>query len=509
VGFLAFLAWWLARVSWGFGADLSLRLYSGYLHQPYVFHLLHNSVQLMRNATGEVSVLVTVVQNLLGFISEVLVLVGISILLMAVDPVGVLLVVAVLGVAGWGFYRLTRSRSLHWGMLHQHHDVLRFQHLQQGMGGVKHVRLLGREKEFLASYGTHNHACAIMGMRHMVVQAMPRLWLELFAVVGLAIFVISLVVQGKPLVAVVPSLGAFAAGAFRLMPSVNRILATVQGVRYGLPVVENLHAELANLQPAEVRSGAALVPFTDALVLDDVTYYYPNTATPALRHVSLKLRKGESVGFIGGSGAGKSTLIDVILGLLTPSIGTVRVDGVDVQSNLRGWQDQIGYVPQDIYLVDDTLRRNVAFGLPDAEISDQAVWRALRAAQLEEFVRALPDGLETEVGERGVRLSGGQRQRIGIARALYHDPQVLVLDEATSSLDTATEVGVMKAVHALQAEKTVLIVAHRLSTVAGCDYLYRLDQGKVVEAGTASGILGMSSKSVRPGARLLPCPEGS
>ncbi len=197
----------------------------------------------------------------------------------------------------------------------------------------------------------------------------------------------------------------------------------------------------------------------------------------------MTIARGTSVGFIGTSGAGKSTLVDVILGLLTPENGHVMVDGIDVQTNLRGWQDQIGYVPQSIFLTDDSLRRNVAFGLSDDLIDDLAVARALKAAQLDGFVSSLSQGMDTLVGERGVRLSGGQRQRIGIARALYHDPAVLVLDEATSALDTATEKGVMEAINALQGDKTVLIVAHRLSTVANCDWVYRMEQGRVVEAG--------------------------
>jgi ABC-type multidrug transport system fused ATPase/permease subunit len=214
--------------------------------------------------------------------------------------------------------------------------------------------------------------------------------------------------------------------------------------------------------------------------LAGVSYAYPSAATRALDDLTLRIRKGESIGFVGPSGSGKSTLVDVVLGLLAPTAGQVLVDGENIQDNLRAWQDQIGYVPQSIYLTDDTLRRNVAFGLANEAIDDAAVRRAIRAAQLEEFVASLPDGLETLVGERGIRLSGGQRQRIGIARALYHDPAVLVLDEATSALDTATESGVMQAVTALHGSKTILIVAHRLSTVAHCDRLCRLEQGRIV-----------------------------
>jgi ABC-type multidrug transport system fused ATPase/permease subunit len=214
-----------------------------------------------------------------------------------------------------------------------------------------------------------------------------------------------------------------------------------------------------------------------------------------LRELSVAIKSGEIVGFIGASGAGKSTLVDLILGLLSPDAGSVRIDGHDMRGNPRSWQNQIGYVPQTIYLTDDSLLRNVAFGVADGAIDEAAVWRALRAAQLEEFVRDLPEGLQTSMGERGVRLSGGQRQRIGIARALYRDPKVLFLDEATSALDTATERGVMQAVLALRGTKTIIIVAHRMSTVENCDRLYRLDHGRVVEQGTPQAMLQLTTSA--------------
>ncbi len=223
--------------------------------------------------------------------------------------------------------------------------------------------------------------------------------------------------------------------------------------------------------------------------MKEVSFSYPGTTTPVIRDISLTVQRGESVGFIGASGAGKSTLVDLILGLLAPEKGEILVDGGNIQSDMRNWQHQIGYVPQTIFLTDDTLRRNVAFGLPEKLIDNAAVGRAIRAAQLEEFISTLPDGIETIVGERGVRLSGGQRQRIGIARALYHDPAVLVLDEATSSLDTDIERGVMQAVYALRGSKTIIIVAHRVSTVEHCDRLYRLDQGMVVAEGKPAVVL--------------------
>ena len=488
--FMALLAWRQMRFAYGVQAQLSQRLFTIYLHQPYTFHLQRNSAQLMRNITGEVGMFTFngILPGMMLF-TESLVMLGLFSLLLIVEPMGALIVVSVLGAAAWGFYRLTRGRIARWGIARQYHDGLSFQHLQQGLGGAKDVKLLGREADFLEQYRVHNAQSAHVGQLQATLQQLPRLWLELLAVSGLAILVISMLAQGRALEAVLPTLGLFAAAAFRLMPSVNRILGAMQSLRYGLPAIDTLHTEINLATPVLTSAHSPVMPFRVDLVLNQVTYAYPGAAKPALKSISLAIQRGESVGFIGASGAGKSTLVDILLGLLTPDTGEVRVDGRDIQSNLRNWQDQIGYVPQSIFLTDDTLRRNVAFGLPSEQIDDAAVQRAIQAAQLEEFVAGLPGGLETFVGERGIRLSGGQRQRIGIARALYHDPAVLVLDEATSSLDTATEHGVMQAVTALRGSKTILIVAHRVSTVESCDRLYRLEQGAVVAEGSPLELL--------------------
>jgi len=487
--FLGFFAWRQARFVHGFQAELSQRLFTGYMLQPYTFHLQHNSAQLIRNTISQIGAITGVIQQGLMLIAELLVLFGISALLLMVEPIGALLVVSILGLAGWSFYHFTRSRILRWGEARQHHEGLRIQHLQQGLGGAKDAKLLGREDDFLAQYSTHNTGSARVAQRQATLQALPRLWLELLAVTGLAALVLVMIAQDKPLAALLPTLGVFAAAAFRLMPSVNRILGTIQNVRYSLPVINTLYSEFLLLDATKSPQHGRLLPFNNTLTLDQISFCYPSSETQALRSVSLSIPRGASIGFIGGSGAGKSTLVDIILGLLTPDSGSVKIDGIDIQSNLRGWQDQIGYVPQTIFLTDDSLRRNVAFGLSGEEIDEDAVWHAIRAAQLEQFVHELPQGLDTIVGERGIRLSGGQRQRIGIARALYHDPSVLVLDEATSSLDTATERGVMDAVRALEGDKTILIVAHRLSTVEHCDRLFRIKKGEMVEEGEVVSVL--------------------
>jgi ABC-type multidrug transport system fused ATPase/permease subunit len=490
--FLAFLTWYQTRFAYGVQVRLSQQLFQEYLGQPYSFHLQRNSAQLIRNVTGEVDILrgsALIPATML--LSEAFVLAGLFTLLIAVEPVGALIVIGVLGGAAWASYRLTRTYVTRWGQARQRHEGARIQHLQQGFGGVKDVKLYGRETQFLGLYRAHNEGNARAGRLQFTFLQFPRMWLELLAVSGLAILVLSMVAQGRPLTSVLPTLGLFAAAAFRVLPSVNRILTSVQSLRFGVPAINTLHAELNLAKPVPVVATAPS-SFKSVLELHDVTFAYSGAAKPALQSVSLSVRCGETVGFIGASGSGKSTLVDVVLGLLTPDAGKVCVDGRDIKSDPRSWQDQVGYVPQSIYLTDDTLRRNVAFGLPDELVDEAAVERALRAAQLDEFVRSLPNGLDTIVGERGVRLSGGQRQRIGIARALYHDPAVLVLDEATSSLDMETERGVIASVIALQASKTILIVAHRLSTVAHCDRLYRMEHGAVAEEGEPASMLSIA-----------------
>jgi len=491
--YLAFFAWWQARFSVGLQVEFSQRLFSLYLRQPYNFHLQRNSARLIHNITAEVGYLINYIFNpMFVLAAELLVLGSVATLLLVIEPVGSLIVFLVLSSTTWLFHRSTRSRITKWGEIRQYHDGKRLQHLQQGLGGVKDVKLLGREADFLTVFDEHNRKSGQIAQFMEILQKMPRLWLEMLAVVGFVLLVMIMLGQGREMSSTIPTIGLFMAAAFRLMPSFNRILGSVQALRFGLPAVNRVYEDF---QLSDPRSTEAAEPdgktavMNNEIRLEDITYNYPETVMPALTGISIKIQKGESVGLIGPSGSGKSTLVDIVLGLLAPTEGRVVVDSDDIQKNIRLWQDQIGYVPQSIYLTDDTLRRNIAFGLAENQIDEVAVKRAIKAAQLEEFVASLADGVETAVGERGVRLSGGQRQRIGIARALYHDPDVLVLDEATSALDNTTELGVMQAVAALHGSKTIIIVAHRLSTVEHCDRLYRLEQGKVVDEGTPAEII--------------------
>lgn len=489
--FLAFLSWREMRFAFGLQAEISQRLFATYLGQPYTFHLQRNSAELIRNIIGEVAQLIAnCILPALVLVAETLVLIGLCVLLLAMEPLGALVVLAVVGIAGWGFHRLSREYLTQWGATRQIHEGLRLQHLQEGLGGAKDVLVLGREQEFLNQYAEHNMRTARVTQLQKTLQQLPRLWLEILAISGLAVLVLVMLAQGRALNLIVPILGLFAAAAFRLLPSANRIISAIQSLRYGMPVIDILHAELQLAPMPNLRESRKTSRFGEALTFHCVSYTYPNAPQPALFELSLRINRGESVGVIGSSGAGKSTLVDILLGLLSPDCGSVRVDGIDIRQNLRQWQDQIGYVPQTIFLSDDSLRRNIAFGVSEKQIDEQAIRRVIHAAQLEALVNTLPQGLDTPVGERGVRLSGGQRQRIGIARALYHDPAVLILDEATSALDVSTEQDVMHAIRALHGSKTIVIVAHRLSTVAHCDRIYHLEHGKLEREGPAESLIG-------------------
>ena len=488
--FLILMGWKRNQFIFRVEANLSHRLFDGYLKLPWAFHLQRNSAQLIHNISGEVRLFATTtLVSGLVILTEGFVFLGISTILVFSEPVGTLVVLSSLAIVAFIFSRFFRSRVSLWGRQRQQFDSSRIQYLQQGLGGAKDAKILGREKDFVNQFSKKNLGLIDINQKLNTLTESTRLILELLAVIGLVGMVLAIIVQGKPIDMLIPTLGLFAIAAFRLIPSVNRMLTAFQNLRYSLPSIHRLYDEIALISDNKASNGNGRLSFQHNIVLRQVKYQYVNSKSTVLSDISLSIRRGTSVGFIGTSGAGKSTLVDLILGLLTPQVGSIFVDNVDIQSNLRGWQDQIGYVPQTIFLTDDTLKRNVAFGLPDEEIDDVAVLKAIKAAQLYEFIDGLPEGMNTFVGERGVRLSGGQRQRIGIARALYHNPNVLVLDEATSSLDSATEKEVMKAVNALHGEKTLIIVAHRLSTVEHCDQIYKMESGKLITKGSYDEVI--------------------
>ena len=497
-GYLTFLAYVGARYNSGRRVSISNRLFRAYLRSPYTFHLQRNTAELLRNTNSESGTIVSgVVSPLMTLTQEFLTLVLVFVLLMLWEPVVTLVVFAVMGTITVVFYRATRAKISEYSKESQRHRKLSVQAVNQGLGGFKDARVLGREGFFLSSYSESTWFQAEADRYKAVIGALPKLFLETVAVAGMLGVSALLVAQDRPLESIIPTLTLLGVAVIRLMPSFQKVASSVNSLKWGERALDAVYDDLALLDAQEeefrMRQQAKKpVAFEREIRFDRLTYQYPGQADHALRNVSLTIPKGASVGFVGPSGAGKTTIVDVLLGLLDPTEGRVLVDGTGIEGRMAGWQRKIGYIPQTIYLTDDSVRGNVAFGMGEDEIDDDAVWAALEAAQLRDMVEGLPDGLDTKVGERGVRLSGGQRQRIGIARALYHNPEVLVMDEATSALDNQTERQFVEALERLQGSHTLIVIAHRLSTVRNCDTLFMLDEGRLVTEGSYDELMATS-----------------
>lgn len=486
--FLMGMNYLLSRYVRSVQANASRRLFSSALAQPWPFHLQRNSSGIV-HMVEETRAFSQVCQDLLQIASELLVGTGLLMLLLWFEPLGATLIAVMVALAWWLLNRIVRPRSRQWAAAGNHHAYLLRKLVQEALAGIKEVKMYGCEREVLAEFRPHSDATVRNSTLQWLVEQMPRPWFEMLSFATLFLMAAAMAWSGEPLPALVPTLGLYVAVAFRMLPSINHATLAVQRLRRTEPMIGMLREQLGLGGELPEPGPAAPIGFRDAIRLEQVSFRYPGAPADVLSEIDLVVPHGASVGFLGSSGAGKSTLVDVLLGLLPPTAGRVTVDGTPIVDRLRSWQRIVGYVPQSIYLLDAPIRRNVAFGVPEREIDDAAVRRAIAAAHLEDFVGSLPDGLETVVGERGVRLSGGQRQRLAIARALYRDPQVLVLDEATSALDLETEREVMKAVESLQGEKTLVIVAHRLSTLEACDVLHRIERGRIVRSGTFAEVV--------------------
>jgi ABC-type multidrug transport system fused ATPase/permease subunit len=478
-----FYSWYLAKFSNFSSQQLSSMLFRSFLRRPYTFHLQRNSSELLNTVQQEVNMTLGIVTSTTGLLKEILLGGSVAVLMFITEPVAAASTLVILIFGTLLYTKVTKPRIAHIGQQRQKIQAPLMRYLLQGFGGVKDIKVLGRAEDFSTQYEAQNLVVQNANLRYRLINQIAPMWTELLAMSGLTVVVWVMVWQGRAPDRIIPLLGLFVIATWRFVPSINNIISLVNSLSYSKPAVESLYNEFEYIKKQnEIVKTQAV--FTDKIEMSNLTFSYANTLAPSLRDVNIVVRKGETVGFIGPSGAGKSTLVDVILGLLPPSSGELLVDGVNMHEHNIEWQSTIGYVAQAIYLTDDTIRRNVAFGIAENEIDDVALERALKSAQLWEFVQGLPDKTHSIVGERGIRVSGGQRQRIGIARALYHEPQVLVLDEATSSLDIETETEVMSAIRALQGFKTILIVAHRLSTVQHCDRVYKIEDATIVGEGT-------------------------
>jgi len=479
--FLIFLSWEQSKFTSHLFSELTTKLFRIYLRQYYEFHLLKNSAELIRNVQTETILFNRAAQALILLSTELSLIIGVIAMLLFIEPIGSLIVMLVLLISVIVFHNLSKSYLIKWANKRQVLSKKINQVLLEGLGGVKDIKLLGREDNFIFKYALNNNRWARINSLQLTLSQVPRMYLEVLGITGLSLLVIVMVSLERSVEALLPTLVIFAAAAFKMIPGFNRIMGAIQNIKLTVPVVNVLYDEFKLETKEKFNEKINDFNFVSNIVINQLDFKYKDTNNYSLKNINLNINFGETIGFIGESGSGKSTLIDLILGLINPENGEIIVDGQNIKKNIRGWQNNIGYVPQSIYLTDDSLKNNIAFGISENKIDDKAVLRSLKSAQLDDLIKSSDDGLNTFVGERGVRLSGGQRQRIGIARALYHDPKVLVLDEATSALDSDTEKGVMESISVLKGKKTILIVAHRLTTLKNCDKIFKLENGKIVD----------------------------
>ena len=467
--------------------NLATRLLTTYMNEPYTFHLSKNIAEMQRCLQTDTSQFMSLINSCLQLAVEFVTRLALGVYLFHTSHSITVLIGLLLGLCVFIFFIISKKVSSKLGRQNEFYNAKLFQWINQSLGGIKEVKILQREKYFIDSYRT-NYKKVIWGARvNELLAAVPKYIVETVAIVGLVLAIIVKLLFGHgALETFVPQMAVFAVAAFRLLPSVGKINAYVNNVMYTKASLDMIYQDLCEIEknkPIEVEWEGKTEnwKFMKGVFAEHITYHYPDSDTEVLHDITLEIPKGKTVALIGPSGAGKTTLADIILGLLPPVSGVVRMDDKNIYENLRSWRQKLGYIPQSIYLSDDTIRNNVAFGIYEDQIDDDAIWKALEKAQLKDFVQGLEKGLDTYVGDRGVRLSGGQRQRIGIARALYHDPEILVLDEATSALDSSTEQAVMESIESLQGLKTMVIIAHRLTTIKNADLIYEVVEGKVIQ----------------------------
>ncbi len=462
---------------------LSFRLMECYLQQNYLFHVNHNPIDLQRNVHNDTGNFMSVISAIISIVVEAFTCVCMMAFLLVNDVFTTILVGVLFGVSFAIMYKMNKKRQIEAGEVERISYAEMNRWIVQSFGGIKELKVLGIEKFFLDNYSRTFDVNATANKNYKLYIFRPKYITEMLAMSGLLITICIRMLIGVNITEFATTLSVFALAAMRMLPSFNRLTEYVGNVFYGKASVDALYKDLKQIEELEFgtitdKSDVERLELQKAIEIKNVSFKYPEGVKSVFENASLTIDKNKAVAFVGKSGAGKTTLADIMLGLLEPYEGTVTVDGKDVFENDVAWHKAVGYIPQNIYLIDDTIRTNVSFGHDKG--NDDKVWEALREARLEDYVRSLPEGLDTVVGDRGVKLSGGQRQRVGIARALYTKPSVLFLDEATSALDTETENAVMESINYLQGKTTLIIIAHRLSTIRNCDYIYEVGDGKIL-----------------------------
>ena len=487
--FFIFLYWKQSKFISQFSQNLSAKLFQGYISMPYSEHLKRNSTTLINNINGEVGVYATGLNAFLTITSEIAIIFGIIIMLIFIEPLASFYVFIFMSTGSFLLHFFTKQRLLYLGETRQINERFISKYSSESFHGIKDIKILNKENYFFNNFKNKIIIKSNINTRSNLIIQLPRVYLELISIIGVAIIIFVMVLQGKNISIIVTFLGIFIAASFRILPSLNRIISSIQNLKLSEPVVKNLSQELINLsfyQQEYIEVG--IHKFDKYINLKNISFQYENNKKKVLDNISIKILKGQTIGIIGKSGSGKTTLIDLILGLYRPTSGTIFIDEIDTLNSNESLRALIGYVPQSIYLLDDSIKLNIAFGVLENDININLLNDVIENAQLKDFIESLELGIETNVGDRGIKLSGGQKQRIGIARALYNNPEILIFDEATSSLDNETESDFMNAIDVLKKQKTIIIVAHRYTTLKNCDIIYNLENGTIKNSGTYSDL---------------------
>ena len=474
--YLFFLRYYNGKFSYNFILKLSSNIYQNFLYQDQFFHLKRNSSDLIRIITAEIPFfLKNIVMPLLVIFMEIFILVGIVLLLLAVETKGTLIILGIIIFLSYLYYLIIRSKLKKWGQERIFHEGKKMQNLIQGLHGIKSVKIFNQEKTFLNKFNFNVAGSSKSNQYATLVSQTPPILIEFMAISLIVLFMIYNVQSSVNITEYFPKMVLFAAAAFRLMPSFGRLIVNFQTFKLSLAGVQKLHKEFPLKLDSHILNGKETkIIFKDKIEISNLSFKYPNNDEYILKDINLKIKSGESIGIVGKTGEGKSTIIDLVCGLIQPQKGNILVDSIDIQKNLKSWQQQIGYVPQNIYILDDTIRENIIFGRKIDDNNQNYLTEAIKLAQLDNLISNLPQGLNTFVGDRGTRLSGGQIQRIGIARAIMNNAQVLIFDEPTSALDAETEKSLVRDINKLKFKKTLIIISHRTSILDQCDYIYEL-----------------------------------